>query len=184
MSDDIISTVNYKESNPIYQKIKKLFIEKLKDKYQCDDYDSIADFVFQHAFKKKLKKSDCVQKMDFIFNNKSELMIDYLWEITRKVENPQEESYSDSDNTNNYIKESRKNDSKKNYKRKRERSRSYSRERTRNTFDFENFSNYPPIIPKGFYPPKGRSEKTIVPFRGAYPPYMMIPPSIPSIMKR
>ena len=174
MSDDIVSTVNYKESNPIYQVIKKKFTQKLKDKYECEDYDSIVDYVFQLAFKSKIKKIECIQKLNKIFNNKAEFMMDYLWKITKDAENPQEENESVSDDTNSNI---RKLKNKKN-KRKRERSRSYSREKPKNKFDFDNFPNYPPMVPKGFYPPKGRFRRGVMPYGGTYLPYVMTPPPI------
>ena len=170
MSDDIISTINYKESNPIYQKIKNKFTQKLKDKYQCEDYDIIVDYIFQCVFKNKLKKLGCIEKMKKIFNNKSEYMMNYLWKITKDAENGQEESDSESDD----------NDTNTNYKRKRDRSRSHERKKPKNKFDLDNYNNYPPppMIPKGFYPPKGRYGGTMMPFGGVYPPYMMPPPPI------
>ena len=164
MTDDIISTINYKESNPIYQKIKNKFTQKLKDKYQCEDYDSIVDYVFQCVFKNKLRKLECIQKMNKIFNNKAEYMMNYLWKITKEAENRQGESDSESDDSNKY------------YKRKRDRSRSYDR-KPKNKFDLDNYHNYPPpMIPKGFYPPKGRYGGAIMPYGGVYSPYMIPPP--------
>lgn len=59
MTDEIISTVNYDDSNPVYQKIKMEFTNKLKEKYQCEDYNSIVNFVFDYVFKKKSTKSEC-----------------------------------------------------------------------------------------------------------------------------
>lgn len=167
MTDDIISTINYKESNPIYRKIKNKFTQKLKDKYQCEDYDKIVDYVFQYVFKNKLKKIECISKMEKIFNNKTEYMMNYLWKITKDAENLQGESDSESDD----------NDTNKYYKRKRDRSRSYDRKEPKNKFDLDNYNNYPPrMIPKGFYPPKGRYGGSIMPLGGVYPPYMVTPP--------
>ena len=170
---DIISNYDYNESDPIYKKIKKKFTNKLKEKYQCDDYDSIVNYVFDVVFNKKSTKSECIKKMDSIFNNKAEIMIDYLWKIAHEVEN---ESY-DSDS---YKRDSRSTKQSKYFRNKRERSRSYSKERPTSKFDFDIFNNYPPMMPKGFYPPpKGRFEGGMMPMRGGYPPYMM-----PPIIKR
>ena len=104
MSEDIISTINYKESNPIYQKIKNKFTQKLKDKYDCEDYDSIVDYVFQLVFKNKIKKLECIQKMNKIFNNKAEYIMDYLLKITKEEEDPHEEIESELDDSNNNLK--------------------------------------------------------------------------------
>ena len=182
MQNEIISTMNYNEKSPIYNKIKQEFTHKLIQKYQCENYDIIVDYIFDYAFKKKLTKSACIQKMNPIFNNKAEFMIDYLWEIVRKAENSSEESYSDSDyndykiKTNSLLKDIKL---KRTKRHKRERSRSYSREKIKNKFDLDTYPNYPPLIPRGFYPPKGRFNRPMMPMGGPYPPYM-----IPPIMKR
>lgn len=181
MSDEIISTVDYDESNPIYLKIKKEFTNKLKDKYQCDDYSSIVNYVFDYVFKKKNTKSDCIKNLSDVFNNKPNQMIDYLWKITKDAEN-REESDEDDSNYNKRGKNWRKD--KKRFNRegkygkgKRDRSRSYSKEGPPSKYDHENYPNYP--LMKGFYPPKGRFGAPMMPMGGAYPPYMMRP-----IMKR
>jgi hypothetical protein len=183
MSDEIISAINYNESNPIYQKIKREFTSKLKEKYQCEDYERIVNYVFDYVFKNKPTKSQCIKKLDSVFNNKAEIMINYLWKITKEAEyySPEE---SDSDEKNNNNRRLGKNSWKKDNKKfrgndskyskgKRERSRSYSKERPGSKFDYE-YPNYPPM-PKGFYPPKGRFGGPMIPMGGAYPPYMMPP---------
>ena len=53
---DIITNVNYEEDNPVYLRIRKEFLARLKDKYDCEDYDSIVDYVFELVFKSKIKK--------------------------------------------------------------------------------------------------------------------------------
>ena len=73
---DIVSKNDYEEGNPVYQKIKKEFINKLKEKYTCDDYDTIANYVFECAFKKKIEKSKCIENMNKLFNNNDSGMID------------------------------------------------------------------------------------------------------------
>ena len=175
MTDEIISNVNYDESNPVYQKIKREFTNKLKDKYQCDDYSSIVNYVFDYVFKKKSTKSECIKNLNEVFNNKPNQMIDYLWKITRDAENNEDSGEDDS----NYNKKG-KNWKKKRFvregkyvKRKRERSRSYSKERPPSKYDHENYPNYLPM--KGFYPPKGRFGAPMMPMGGAYPPYMIRP---------
>ena len=183
MSDDIISTINYNESNPTYQKIKAEFTAKLKDKYQCEDYEKIVDYVFDYVFKDKPTKSQCIKKLNSVFNNKAEIMMNYLWRITKEAECSPEESDSDEKRYNNKKlgKNSWKKDNKKfrgnesKYNKKRERSRTHSKERQGSKFDYDNYQNYPPMMPKGFYPPKGRFGGPMMPMGGAYPPYMMPP---------
>ena len=43
MQNEIISTMNYNEKSPIYNKIKQEFTDKLIQKYQCENYDIIVD---------------------------------------------------------------------------------------------------------------------------------------------
>ena len=50
---DIISLVDYEETNPTYQKIKEQFTNKLKEKYNCQDYNMVTDYIFEYVFKKK-----------------------------------------------------------------------------------------------------------------------------------
>ena len=170
---DIITNCDYNESDPIYKKIRKEFINKLKEKYQCEDYDTIANYVFDYAFKQKATKSECIQKMDSLFNNKADIMIDYLWKITHEAEN------EDSD-TDSYKRDSRKTKQNKYFRNKRDRSRSYSKERPSSKFDFDNYNNYPSMMPKGFYPPpKGRFGGGMMPMGSGYPSYIM-----PPIIKR
>ena len=171
---DIISHYDYNESDPIYKKIRKEFTNKLKEKYQCEDYDIIVNYVFDYVFKQKATKSECIQKMGSIFNNKADIMIDYLWKITHEAEN-------DNSDSDSYKRDSRKTKPSKYYRNKRDRSRSYSKERPPSSkFDFDNYNNYPPMMPKGFYPPpKGGFGGGMMPMGGAYPPYMR-----PPIIKR
>ena len=85
-SNDIISQINYEETNPVYQRIKKEFTDKLKDKYECTDYDVIVNYVFDFVFKKKLDKAKCIEKLDPYFNNKAADILNYLWKITKEFE--------------------------------------------------------------------------------------------------
>lgn len=196
-SKDIISSINYEDSNPVYQKIKKRFTNKLKDKYECEDYEGIVKYVFDYVFKKKSPKASCVENLNSIFNDKASEIMDFLWKITKEAEKEQEPNDSDDDsgqgsaerfgnrgpnrrgprnarNLRNNEKrigseKARKNSKDGKYfnKSKRDRSRSKSRE---NKYDYDLYPNYPPQ-PKGFYPPKGRFARPMMPVGGPYPPY-------------
>ena len=193
MTDDIISTINYKESNPIYRKIKNKFTQKLKDKYQCEDYDSIVNYVFDYVFKKKVEKSKCIESMNSLFNNKASGMIDFLWKITKDAENENENEFNLEEKNRNYNyrkggkqwgdkykgkgRNTYENRQKYHKNKQRERSRSYSKERN-DKYEYENYQNYP-MQQKGFYPPKGRFGGPMMPMGGGYPTYyppQMIPP--------
>ena len=185
MKNEIISSINYNEKDPIYNTIKEEFKKKLIQKYQCENYDIIVDYIFDYSFKKKLPKHEIIKKMNPIFNNNADFMIDYLWEITKKVEEDfSEESSSESDSdysdykrrTNTLIKNIKMKRAKLN---KRERSRENSRERIKNKFDLYNYSNYPPMMSRGFYPPKRKYDLPDIYMRRTYPPY-----SIPPFMKK
>ena len=179
--DDIISYKNYDETDQVYQKIKREFTNKLKQKYECEDYDAIINYIFNYVFKNKATKQQCINKFGSIFNNKSDKMVNYLWKITKDAEYSIEKSDSDSDYSSNYKAKKRKDIRKSRLSRyQRDSSRSYSRERSRerpvNKFDFANYPNYPKMVPKGFYPPKGRFRGPMMPMGGAYPPYFIPPP--------
>ena len=168
MTDEIVSSMNYDESSSAYHRIKNEFKNEIKERYQCEDYDIIVNYILDYVFKKKPTKSQCISKFDSIFHDKTKFMIENLCQIIRNEENPQE--ISDS-----YSEESSSSNQKSNgyHRKKRERSRSNSGKRVKNKFDFQNYSAaYPPITPKGFYPPKGRFRPPMVPF-GAYPSYMI-----------
>lgn len=197
-TEDIITTLPYEESNPIFQKIKKDFASKLKEKYQCEDYESIIAYVFDFVFVKKNSKKQCIEQMNVVFNNKADGVINYLWEITKKYENEKsnesnEENQQDEEyqKGNNFSRRGGKNargrDMKKrgkpdrfnkyykNYK--NERSRSGSHERS-NKYDYDEYQPYPPQQ-KGYYPPNPRFGPMMPPMRGGYPAYyppQMMPP--------
>ena len=179
---DIVSKNDYEEGNPIYQQIKKEFTNKLKEKYSCEDYDTIVDYVFECAFKKKTEKSKCIENMNNLFNNNASGMIDYLWKITKDIE-AKDINQDDNIRYSNYKRggklysEKYKNrgrytfDNRQKYHKNKqrdnsgERSRSYSSDRN----DNEKYQSYP-MKQRGFYPPKGRFASPMVPM-GGYPPY-------------
>ena len=126
--DDIISKNDYDTSHPVYIKIRKDFSKKLKSKYNCADFDKIIDYIMDFVFHKKATKSECISNMNSLFKGKAEEMIDYLWKITRHIEN----SSSDSD----YSEKSGENKYNRNI---RERSRSHSYER-KNKFNYNKYN--------------------------------------------
>lgn len=97
-SRDIITTVNYDEENPVYQKIKKKFTNKLKDKFECEDYEGIVKYVFDYVFQKRSTKQSCIENLNSIFNDKAAEIMDFLWKTTREAEKEQKElNESDED---------------------------------------------------------------------------------------
>ena len=84
--NDVITTENYQEDNPLYQRLKKEFTNKLKEKYDCQDYNVIVNYVFDLVFKKKFEKSKSIEKLDPYFNNKAADIMNYLWKITKEAE--------------------------------------------------------------------------------------------------
>lgn len=185
VSKDIISNMEYDEQNPIFQKIKKEFTNKLKDKYQCEDYESIVNYVFDYVFKKKVEKSKCIESLNSLFNNKASGMIEYLWKITKEAENEHENEFNLEEKNHNYnyrkggkqwgdkYKAKGRNtfDNRQKYhkNKQRDRSRSYSKERN-DKYEYENYQNYP-MQQKGFYPPKGRFGGPMMAMGGGYPYY-------------
>ena len=180
---DIVSRNDYEEGNPVYQKIKKEFTNRLKEKYSCDDYDTIVNYVFDCAFKKKTDKSKCIESMNNLFNNNASGMIDYLWKITKDIET---KDFNQDDNNRYYsykrggkqyperFKNKGRNtfDNRQKYHKNKqrdnsaERSRSYSSDRNEN----EKYQRYP-MKQRGFYAPKGRFASPMMPMGGGYPPY-------------
>jgi len=189
-SNDIISPITYEDSNPVYQRIKKEFTNRLKDKYECQDYDVIVNYVFDFVFKKKLDKSKCIEKLDPYFNYKAADILNFLWKITKEAENEQKKEMSYLNF--NYKKGGKQyGDKYKNFKQKynkgkreRERSRSDSRGRGENMY--ENYQNFPmQMQPKGFYPPKRSYGPPMMGMgMGAgYPPYFQAPQMMPNYMR-
>ena len=194
-SKDIITSNDYNESNPIYQKIKNEFTNKLKDKYNCENFDDIVKYVFDFVFKDKLAKSVCIEKLNSVFKGKASDMVEFLWKITRDAEKGQENDFDSNDrNPNPFYKKGGKQwtekfkgkgrntfDNKQKYyknKRDRDRSRSYSRDSDDNKYEYENCQTHP-MRQKGFYPPKGTFGGPMMPIGGGYPPYyppQMMPP--------
>ena len=154
-SNDKISSKNYKEDSPVYQIIKRKFTKKLQDKYSCENYDAVTNYVFDYVFNKKMDKSKCIEELNPYFNGKASEVIDYLWTMTREEEEKAQNSEKNFKNYN-YKKGGKNYDDKyknrqKYPKNRRERSRSDSREKGENMY--ENYQNFP-MQPKGFYPPK------------------------------
>ena len=194
MKDDsrnIITSNDYEDANPVYQRIKNKFKDTLKDKYNCENFDDIVDYVFNVAFKKRTEKSKCIEKFNSIFKDKTNEMVNYLWNLTRDIEKGQENDF-DSEGKNRYSNykrggkpwadkyrsKGRSSENRQKYKNKRERSRSYSKDRNENKFEYENYQNYP-MRQKGFYPPKGTFGGPMMPIGGGYPAYyppQMMPP--------
>ena len=181
-SNDIISQINYEETNPVYQRIKKEFTDKLKDKYECTDYDVIVNYVFDFVFKKKLDKAKCIEKLDPYFNNKAADIVNYLWKITKEFE--EDERAENMRQNYNYRKGGKPyNDKYRSLKqrfnkgkRERSRSRSDSRNRDEKNSKYENY----PMQPKGYYPPKRYMANPIMGMRGGFPPYYQPPQMIPN----
>ena len=162
--DEIISTREYDKTHPVYIKIKKEFAKKLKSKYNCDDFDKIVDYVMQFVFEKKATKAECISNMNSLFNGKPDEMVNFLWDLTKNIEN------SSNDDFNR--KKSRK------YNKNRERSRSNSNEMIKNKFSYNYYSKYQNnMMPRGFYPPKVRYGTPMMPMNMAYGqpinPYIM-----------
>ena len=188
-SNDIISQINYEETNPVYQRIKKEFTDKLKDKYECTDYDVIVNYVFDFVFKKKLDKAKCIEKLDPYFNNKAADILNYLWKITKEFEIEQKkesayQNYNYKKGGKPYNEKYNKNYKQKYHKGKRERERSRSDSRGRGENMYENYQNFP-IQPKGFYPPKRFNGPPMMGMgMGAgYPPYFQAPQMMPNYMR-
>ena len=165
--DGIISKNNYDKTHPVYIKIKKELTNKLKSRYNCDDFDKIVDYIMDLVFEKKATKSECINNLNSLFNGKANVMMDFLWDLTKDIENSSERDYYNRKSSHKY----------------RERSRSYSNERnerTKNKFNYPNYHNN--MMVQGFYPPKIRYGPPMMPMNMGYPniynPYLRPNPII------
>ena len=95
---DTISTINYNENDKIFLKIREKFKEKLKKLFICDDYDQIIKYVFEVVFKDKTPKEKCIADFEPIFHDKTDLIVDFLWNLV-------EETINESKNENKIEKE-------------------------------------------------------------------------------
>ena len=100
--------------------------------------------------------------MNSLFNGKADVMMDYLWNLTKDIENSSESDY----NRRKSWKSSKN----------RDRSRSYSNERTKNKFNYSKYQSN--MIPRGFYPPKMRYGASMMPYAPNMPRYMVPNPMI------
>ena len=183
---DIITNVNYEEDNPVYLRIRKEFLARLKDKYDCQDYNAIVTYIFDLVFKKKVDKAKSIEKLDPYFNNKAADIVNFLWEKTKEIE--EEERAENMHQNYNYKKGGKPyNDKYKGQKQrfnkgKRDRSRSDSRNRDEKNQKYENYQNFP-MQPKGYYPPKRVLGYSMMGMRGGFPPYYQPPQMIPNYMR-
>ena len=122
------------------------------------------------AFRKKATKSECISNMNSLFNGKADVMMDYLWKITKDIEN----SSNDSDYSENRGKKFNK------YRNIRERSRSRSYERSKNKFNISKYQAN--MVQRGFYPPKMRYGAQMmpmtIPYSRSIAPYIMMNPAM------
>ena len=95
---DTISTINYNENDKIFLKIREKFKEKLKKLFICEDYDQIIKYVFEDVFKDKTPKEKCKADFEPIFHDKTNSIVDFLWDIV-------DESVNESKNENQNEKE-------------------------------------------------------------------------------
>ncbi len=182
-SNDIITKANYEENNPVYQRIRKEFMDRLKDKYECQDYDVIVNYVFDLVFKKKNPKSQSIEKLDPYFNNKATDIVNYLWKITKEAEEDEQaermrQNYNYKRGGKPYS-DKYKNQKQRFNKGKRERSRSDSRNREEKNSKYDNYQ----MQPKGYYPPKRFMPPQMMGIRGGFPPYYQPPQMIPNFMR-
>ena len=182
---DIISNVNYEEDDQVYLRIRKELLNRLKDRYDCSDYNAIVNYIFDLVFKKKTDKTKSIEKLDPYFNNKAADIVNFLWEKTKEIE--EEERAENMYQNYNYKKGGKPyNDKykgqKQRFKGKRERSRSDSRNRDEKNQKYENYQNFP-VQPKGYYPPKRVLGYNMMGMRGGFPPYYQPPQMIPNYMR-
>ena len=95
---DTISTINYNENDKIFLKIREKFKEKLKKLFICEDYDQIIKYVFESVFRDKTPKEKCIADFEPIFHDKTDLIVDFLWNLV-------EETINESKNENKTEKE-------------------------------------------------------------------------------
>ena len=173
--NEIISQNEYDKSHPVYIKIRKEFAKKLKSKYNCDDFDKIVDYVMNFVFEKTATKSECISNMNSLFNGKADVMIDYLWKITKDIESTNDSDYSEK-------RRGKKFNRNRNI---RERSRSHSYGRG-NKFNYNNLNNYQAnMIQRGFYPHNMSFGESMMPVNMSYSrniPQFMVPN--PALIKR
>lgn len=173
-----LTSIEYDSNSPLFTKIRMLFLEKLKDKYSCADYEKLVDYLFDLVFKKKFPKEDVIKKTKIIFKE-PEYIIDFLYQTAKDTER-EFKKQEEKANYNNYKKGGKFSKSKgyydnRNKKYRKERSRSISDEGRGKKYDYDVYQNYPGQ-PKGFYPPKGRFGGPMMPMPSYYPPQMMQPP--------
>ena len=96
----------------------------------------------QFVFEKKETKAECISNMNSLFNGKADVMMDFLWDLTKDIENSSNDDFSRKSWR---------------YNKNRERSRSNSNKTLRNKFNYNNYSKYQNnMMSRRFYHPKAR----------------------------
>jgi hypothetical protein len=162
-NNDVITSIDYNESDEKFIKIRQMFKDELKRHFSVDgdNYDEIIKYIFEGVFKNKTNKQTCIKDFESIFKNKTEEIINKLWKFVDVVVNEKKRdliddlSYQKKDYKKRYGYNKGKNFSRNVLNRKRNE-RSRSREGDADYYGYQNpRGNYPPMMPiQGFYPPR------------------------------
>jgi hypothetical protein len=166
-NNDVITSIDYNESDEKFIKIRQLFKDELKRHFSVDgdNYDEIIKYIFEGVFKNKTNKQTCIKDFESIFKNKTEEIINKLWKFVDDVVNEKKRDLIDDltyqkkeykkRNYGHYNKGNKFSRNNVNNRKRNERSRSRDGEDP-DYYRFQNpRGNYPPMMPiQGFYPPR------------------------------
>ena len=89
---DIITSIKYDEKDPKFIQIKNEFTAEIQKRFSCDNYEDITKYVFGEVFQKQHSKETCIKELESIFNDKTEEIINYLWNLVDRVVNEHEDN--------------------------------------------------------------------------------------------
>lgn len=89
---DVITSIKYDEKDPKFIQIKNEFTAEIQKRFSCDNYEDITKYVFGEVFQKQHSKETCIKELESIFNDKTEEIINYLWNLVDRVVNEHEDN--------------------------------------------------------------------------------------------
>lgn len=129
---DVLTSINYDEKDPIFNQIKDEFTEELSKRFSSENYEEITKYVFVEVFKKQHTKQNCIKELSSIFKDKTEDIINFLWNLVdKKLKEKDQDNSAKGDVLVNILKDDhKKNSPSKNDS--RERSHDYKYDNKRN----------------------------------------------------
>ena len=158
--------INYDLEDETFKQLQEDFFSEIKKSFECSDYDKLVEYILKAVFQEKKSKEMMIEESKEMFKDKTEYIIDYLWQKTISLYNLGDLVDEITSKNVSSVKKVASED--KERVRERSRSRDEDEEDNNNNNSKKNSQ----------YPYRGRGgPRRFMPKRGfMYPPPMMMPP--------